>query len=161
MTVSSLAEEILRNSAAFIPPLDRIAYPAERLQTSFIDKELPLNSLGDRQVDNGINQISTDALLHVWLSAPAERRAAAYAALTGEDTDQAERFLSLKDVAAALGYKHYTSLWKLGVKSVADNFGGRPRYRRSRVLEYLRSDACAKRRQELREIRHTKERGNT
>jgi len=107
--------------------------------------------------------ITLDSFMARYATAPDYRKQAALAAglraLDGVDAEEAERYLSLKEVAAALGYKHYTSLWKLGVKSVADNFGGRPRYRRSRVLEYLRSDACAKRRQELREIRHTRERG--
>jgi len=52
---------------------------------------------------------------------------------------------------------HPTMLWKLEIKAVAESLGGRPRYRVSRAIEYLKSPACAAVRAELRRKRRAQE----
>jgi hypothetical protein len=75
------------------------------------------------------------------------------AILAGEKTkSEPEPFQNLKITAKAVNHSP-SHLWRLGIKAVDEGFGGRPRYRLSRVLEYLRSEKCQKRREELREAR--------
>jgi len=81
------------------------------------------------------------------------------AALRGDEVDAAPEGLhSLKEMGAHPEVRlHPTFLWRLGVKTVAESFGGRPRYRLSSVLAYLRSPACAAVREELRRERRERE----
>jgi len=70
-----------------------------------------------------------------------------------EHTDD-EPYLTLTELTPKLGYRSYSSLWRLGIKAAADDFGGRPRYRLSRALAYLKSSECESRRNEIREARY-------
>lgn len=81
------------------------------------------------------------------------------AALRGDTVNDAPEGLhSLKELGAHPEVRlHPTFLWRLGVKSVAESFGGRPRYRLSRVLNYLRSRECATIREEIRRKRRERE----
>jgi hypothetical protein len=72
------------------------------------------------------------------------------AALEGRQANQPdEPFLSLKDLGKSLGY-HPSHLWRLGINAADEGLGGRPKFRRSKALEYLKSPACLKRREALR-----------
>ena len=75
----------------------------------------------------------------------------------GADADSGEPLLSLKEVAAVLGYRHYSSLHRLRIQGVGESLGGRLRYRRSRVEAFLKSPECAAIREELREKRRKAE----
>lgn len=76
----------------------------------------------------------------------------------GLSRDKSEGLHSLKELGADPEVRlHPTFLWKLGIKSVSENFGGRPRYRLPRVLEYLKSPECAAVREELRRKRRAGE----
>lgn len=88
---------------------------------------------------------------------------AGLAALRGDAVARDENLLTLKGVAIAVGY-HPSTLWRLGVpEHCNEGFGGRPRYRLSRVLEYLRSEECQRHRAIMRAerlARRKKENGN-
>lgn len=72
------------------------------------------------------------------------------AALEGRQANQPdEPFLSLKDLGKSLGY-HPSHLWRLGINAADEGLGGRPKFRRSKALEYLKSPACLKRREAFR-----------
>jgi hypothetical protein len=76
----------------------------------------------------------------------------------GADPAPAEPLLSLKELAAALGFKHYTSIARLKVQTVGESLGGgRLRYRRSVAEAYLRSPECLAVREELRQARREQE----
>jgi hypothetical protein len=80
----------------------------------------------------------------------------------GDDGKAAEGLLLLKELGQHPEVRlHHTMLWKLGIKQVAEDFGGRPRYRLSRALEYLRGPQCAARREELRRKRQEREEAKT
>lgn len=69
-----------------------------------------------------------------------------------------EPLLSLRELAAVLGFKSYTALHKLRIQSVGERLGGgRLRYSRSRAEAYLRSDECLAVRAELRQKRRIAE----
>jgi hypothetical protein len=71
----------------------------------------------------------------------------------GTDAERGSPLLSLAELTPAVGFKHYASLSRLGVKAVAEPFGGRPRYRLERVLTYLASPECERVRAKLRKDR--------
>jgi hypothetical protein len=77
----------------------------------------------------------------------------------GEEPEpEEEALLSLKELADALGFKHYTALHKLKIQRVGESWGGgRLRYRRSRAEAYLRSPECLAVREELRRRRRERE----
>lgn len=77
----------------------------------------------------------------------------------GEDTQpEEEPLLSLKELANALGFKHYTALSKLQIQRIGVSWGGgRLRYRRSRAEAYLKSPECMAVREELRRKRREQE----
>jgi hypothetical protein len=80
----------------------------------------------------------------------------------GDDGKAAEGLLLLKELGQHPEVRlHHTMLWKLGINAVSEDFGGRPRYRLSRALEYLRGPACAARREELRAKRKAREEAKT
>ena len=94
-----------------------------------------------------MDQLTVESLFQLYWGSPLSRQQHAlkafHAALTGTDVEQPEPLLNLKQVAASAGYTSPT-LWRLGIHAVDEGFGGRPRYRLSRVLEYLRSPECQK-----------------
>jgi hypothetical protein len=72
------------------------------------------------------------------------------AALEGRQTNEPdEPLLSLKDLGKSLGY-HPSHLWRLGINAADEGLGGRPKFRRSKALEYLKSPACLERREALK-----------
>ena len=72
----------------------------------------------------------------------------------GDKTDSQERLLSLKDLAKVLGYRDSTTLHKLQIQKAGISLGGgRLRYRRSSVEQYLQSPECMAIRAELRRVR--------
>ena len=78
-----------------------------------------------------------------------------HAALTGGTPKHNEELrVSLKEIARRLG-KHPATLWRLGVPdNCGESYsGGRKVYLLQEVLVYLRSPACAARREELRGAR--------
>ena len=76
----------------------------------------------------------------------------------GADPAPGEPLLSLKELAAVLGFKHYTSIARLKVQTVGESLGGgRKRYRRSAAEAYLRSPECLAVREELRRARREQE----
>lgn len=84
---------------------------------------------------------------------PIERVDAGLAAMKGSKGSESE-WLFLNELARHPQIRmHPTMLWRLGVKSVSESFGGRPRYQLSRVIEYLRSPEAAAIREELRRKR--------
>jgi hypothetical protein len=103
------------------------------------------------------NPPTLDQALQAYVVAPPERQRASLAAflrtLSGENQTPAQELLqNLTQISKLVGHSP-SHLWRLGVTAVDEGFGGRPRYRLSRVLEYLRSSECQKRREELREVR--------
>jgi hypothetical protein len=91
-----------------------------------------------------------------WSATPERQQLALRAwltALCGQvQRSRPEPLQPLMEISKAVGYTPPT-LWRLGIHAVNEGFGGRPRYRLSRVLEYLRSPACQKIREMLREER--------
>jgi len=84
---------------------------------------------------------------------PIERVDAGLAAMKGVEGSASE-WLFLNELARHPQIRmHPTMLWRLGVKSVSESFGGRPRYQLVRVVEYLRSPEAAAVREELRRKR--------
>ena len=80
------------------------------------------------------------------------------AALRNGRNEGDEPLLSLRELAAALGFKSYTSLHRLGVQRVGVNYaGGRLRYRKSAVEAYLRGPEAAAIRERLRAERREAE----
>jgi predicted DNA-binding transcriptional regulator AlpA len=76
----------------------------------------------------------------------------------GDKPDPEEALLSLKDMAKVLGYRDSTTLHKLQIQKAGISLGGgRLRYRRSNVEEYLRSPECMAIRAELRRVRREHE----
>ena len=76
----------------------------------------------------------------------------------GNKLDPEETLFSLKELAKVLGYKGCTTLHKLRIQQVGESFGGgRLRYRRSRVENYLKSYECLELREELRRKRRDRE----
>lgn len=69
--------------------------------------------------------------------------------LRGEPPLQTEELLSLKELGRRLGY-HPSHLWRLGIHSIDEKLGGRPKYRLSKAIDYLRSPECQRRREDLR-----------
>lgn len=103
--------------------------------------------------------VTFDLCARLHWTAPPDRQSAAlaawHAALTGTPpTAQPEPLCSLREVARATHYSP-AHLWRLGVQACDEGFGGRPRYRLGRVLEYLRGPECAARREALRAARRT------
>jgi len=102
-----------------------------------------------------------EAFLARYATEPADIKqamlAAGMKATAGVEIPEDEPYLSLTEVTPKTGYRHYTALWRLGVKTVAENFGGRPRYKLSKVLAFLRSAECQRRRAELRHRRQERE----
>lgn len=104
-----------------------------------------------------------DQALQSYVVAPPEQQRAALEAflnaLRGKDLPiEQEPLLNLTQIGKLVGHSP-SHLWRLGVKAVDEGFGGRPRYRLSRVLEYLRSPACKARREEWREERRNQGKG--
>ena len=72
----------------------------------------------------------------------------------GNKPDPEEALLSLKDLAKVLGYRDSTTLHKLQIQKAGISLGGgRLRYRRSSVEQYLQSPECMAIRAELRRVR--------
>ena len=97
------------------------------------------------------------SLRQYYTSSPATQREALLAldaALNGAIDHTEEKRHSLKEIAQRLG-KHPATLWRLGVPdNCGESYsGGRKVYLLQEVLVYLRSPACAARREELREAR--------
>jgi hypothetical protein len=99
--------------------------------------------------------------LLVWLASlpPSDERLNAVAGIRREDNPNSEEtMLSLKELAKLLGYRDTTTLHKLQVQAVGESMGGgRLRYRRSRVENYLKSYQCLELREELRRKRRDRE----
>jgi hypothetical protein len=114
-------------------------------------------STGGQSVSDAI---STDAHMQAWLTAPEDRRAASHAALIGRSAEQPqpdEALRTLSEVAKDVR-RHPTRLHRLEIqKHCGERIGGRFMYRKSRVLEYLRSPECHERIRELHEARIAKE----
>ena len=103
------------------------------------------------------NSPTLDKALQAYVAAqPNQQRvalAAFLSALSGNgQPPEREPLQNLTQISKLVGHSP-SHLWRLGVQAVDEGFGGRPRYRLSRVLEYLRSPECAARREELREAR--------
>ena len=64
--------------------------------------------------------------------------------------NESEPYVTLTELAPKLGYQHSSSLWRLGIKAASENFGGRPRYKVSKAMAFLRSQEGAAVRDELR-----------
>jgi len=77
-------------------------------------------------------------------------------AQSGIEYNESEPYLTLTELTPKLGYRHYTSLWRLGIKAAADDFGGRPRYKVSKAVAFLQSPEGAVIREELRRKRRKK-----
>lgn len=85
------------------------------------------------------------------------------AILSGMQADASEELFTLRELGVHPKIRlDPTFLWKLGIKSVSESFvGGRPRYRLSAALAYLKSSECERRRNELREARRKREQTKT
>ena len=97
------------------------------------------------------------SLKQYYASSPATQQDALRAldaALNGATDHPQEKRYSLKEIARLAG-KHPATLWRLGVSdNCGESYsGGRKVYLVEEVLAYLRSPACAARREELREAR--------
>ena len=99
--------------------------------------------------------------LLVWMAslAPTDSRLDAIDAIRrGESLSKPEEdYLSLKEVAAAVR-KHPSYLWKLGLpKHCGVRLAGSYRYKKSEVIAFLKSRACAGRVAELHAARVSRE----
>lgn len=109
------------------------------------------------------DQLTFESVARSHMTAEPDRQQAglrAWAAALIGDVSQAasEGLLSLKELGAHPEVRlHPTFLWKLEIKSVSESFGGRPRYRLSPALAYLKSAECAAVREELRRKRRAGE----
>ena len=106
---------------------------------------------------NEQNPPKLDQALQAYVVAQPNQQQAALAAflnaLSGKERPpEREPLQNLTQISKIVGHSP-SHLWRLGVQAVDEGFGGRPRYRLSRVLDYLRSPECAARREELREAR--------